>query len=321
MGEATFGTHIFSRGASKVILLIEGLSERITSRNITVTTAVESWHSWSYDVPTFSLAGLPYRMPTCKLHGRQHRSYSFKCSSTDGPPWWPGSNKLLGRLQATVRAAKEWVVSLHVSTSWSNSVPRQDGVWFGGVTLGGGGGGNGSCNNTSMGWAWEGARGRPGYGGVPVHQSSKRWNGASTNPLTALVIWFSGVWGLYAVLLTESPIVTKALTAGAIAVCGDLVAQAIEQRQDDSEPQLTKDKRRLLAVACDGLFVTGPGLHALYGALERLLPTSGGAGSAAVHVLIDTFVFDPLFVGSFFLVTGALERRSLIRDILPSMKR
>lgn len=83
-----------------------------------------------------------------------------------------------------------------------------------------------------------------------------------------------------------------------------------------------QDTRRLLAVGVDSVFVTGPALHTLYEFLERLVPTNtGGFLPAAFHVLVDTFVFDPIFVASFFCTTGLLESRSLKEDILPALRR
>lgn len=75
-------------------------------------------------------------------------------------------------------------------------------------------------------------------------------------------------------------------------------------------------------MAIDSILITGPALHALYGLLECLIPTAaGGFVPAASHLLIDTFVFDPMFVASFFCVTGILESRSLKQDVLPALRR
>ena len=83
-----------------------------------------------------------------------------------------------------------------------------------------------------------------------------------------------------------------------------------------------QDTRRLLAVGVDSVFVTGPALHTLYGLLEHVLPTnSGGFVPALWHLLVDTFVFDPMFVASFFCTTGILESRSFRRDIVPALRR
>lgn len=75
-------------------------------------------------------------------------------------------------------------------------------------------------------------------------------------------------------------------------------------------------------VVVDGALITGPALHALYGLLEHWMPTSGGEMFPALcHLLVDTLVFDPMFVVSFFCVTGVLENRALVSDVLPSLQR
>ncbi|KAG5188378.1 hypothetical protein JKP88DRAFT_234272 [Tribonema minus] len=72
----------------------------------------------------------------------------------------------------------------------------------------------------------------------------------------------------------------------------------------------------------DGVCITGPGLHFLYGLLESHIPTTaGGALPAAAHVLLDTFLFDPVFVCSFFFTTALFEGRSLRRDVAPRLAR
>lgn len=78
----------------------------------------------------------------------------------------------------------------------------------------------------------------------------------------------------------------------------------------------------MAAVAIDSVLITGPALHALYGLMERLVPTVGGGFlPAAAHLLVDTLVFDPIFVASFFCVTGMLQNRSLRQDVLPALRR
>lgn len=94
-----------------------------------------------------------------------------------------------------------------------------------------------------------------------------------------------------------------------------------DRDRDRDRISVSQDTRRQIAVVIDGL-ITGPALHALYGLLERLIPTAGGGFvSAASHLLIDTLVFDPMFVASFFCITGMLESRSLKQDVLPALRR
>eukprot|EP00904_Undaria_pinnatifida_P006171 jgi/Undpi1/2684/HiC_scaffold_13.g06062.m1 len=134
-------------------------------------------------------------------------------------------------------------------------------------------------------------------------------------------VWLSALWGLYAGWLKRSPLLTKAITSGVLALGGDTAAQCFEYHEQGGTGPFFKDTRRLLAVGVDSVFVTGPALHTLYEFLERLVPTNtGGFLPAAFHVLVDTFVFDPIFVASFFCTTGLLESRSLKEDILPALR-
>jgi hypothetical protein len=143
----------------------------------------------------------------------------------------------------------------------------------------------------------------------------------SSNPLKQ-------TWHHYLWLLASFPLITKALTAGFIAFVGDFAAQRFEHdhltkgssnsdSDSDSNSSSSSEAQRLrfrynklrsTAVIVDGVFITGPGLHVLYNLLESHIPTTaGGILPAALHVLLDTFLFDPVFVATFFCTTAALE--------------
>lgn len=77
----------------------------------------------------------------------------------------------------------------------------------------------------------------------------------------------------------------------------------------------------MLAVAIDSI-VTAPVLHAMYELMEFCIPTTGGGVlPAATHLVLDTFLLDPVFVACFFCTTGLLESRPLTTDVLPALKR
>lgn len=75
-----------------------------------------------------------------------------------------------------------------------------------------------------------------------------------------------------------------------------------------------------MAVFLEGLLVTGPGLHFLYGALEKWIPSQISLWNSVVHVAADEFLFDPLFVLGFFLICGVLEGKDVHQDIVPQIK-
>ncbi|CAM9707711.1 unnamed protein product [Choristocarpus tenellus] len=242
-------------------------------------------------------------------------------SSEIGTPWW-NTGTVVDALRATAQSTTPRVVA-GIGTLNCPSSTGEGKAWFGNVCHGGAKGGNVTISDSSTSEVDCVERGTPftgwtSFGGSPPPAQ----RGEFLGHLAVLVVWLPGLWGQYSGLLKSSPLLTKALTAGVIALLGDLVAQWFENHRSNRPlGPMVKDDKRLLAVAVDSMFFTGPGLHALYGVLERLVPTAGhGAVPAAVHVLVDTFMFDPIFVASFFCVTGFVEGRSFLRDILPNMK-
>lgn len=53
-------------------------------------------------------------------------------------------------------------------------------------------------------------------------------------------VWLSAMWGLYATSLRQSPMATKALTAGVLAVGGDIAAQCFEFKQSGRQGAFVK---------------------------------------------------------------------------------
>jgi len=185
----------------------------------------------------------------------------------------------------------------------------------------GGGNGNGGKINS-------------GFGGRDGADGEGRGEGGSTgNEAAGLMVLMMPLVLLlrrYSVLLESAPLLTKALSAACIGAMGDLICQIWENRTstklEDSSPKFysrfSLDPKRTFAVIFDGVCVTGPGLHLAYGILEHLIPTTGGGAlPALMHVCADTFMLDPLFVCSFFIMTGSFERKSLFKEILPQLKR
>lgn len=101
-----------------------------------------------------------------------------------------------------------------------------------------GGGGNGKSTNPGAGGnledgedeeEWEMRLGRElhesdGQVEVPLAGSLPSLN----IPRLAPWLWIPALWGVYAALLSKSPLVTKAITAGVLAFGGDLMAQGFE---------------------------------------------------------------------------------------------
>jgi hypothetical protein len=191
------------------------------------------------------------------------------------------------------------------------------------MVRGGGSGGDDGMIGGGGGGGWGGQGGQGSSGG-----SGKNGNGGGAVVLVAALSTFKSLWGQYAELLESKPVVTKAITAGLIALVGDVLAQLFEHKltcrrlaEGEEPPPLTLHLLRCLAVTVEGVAITGPGLHYLYSTLERLAPAQGGALAAFTHVAVDEFIFDPLFVLGFFFLCGAIEGKHLTREIVPQVRR
>lgn len=109
----------------------------------------------------------------------------------------------------------------------------------GGGCGGGGGGNNGTYGGVPAGDAMDGGGDRAadayvcssGGGSSSDGPSSAAELAPKERPPFAPWLWFSAIWGLYVVWLKQSPLVTKAVTAGVLALGGDTAAQFFEFRQ------------------------------------------------------------------------------------------
>ncbi|TFJ83962.1 hypothetical protein NSK_005057 [Nannochloropsis salina CCMP1776] len=199
-----------------------------------------------------------------------------------------------------------------------SSSPRGSTLWLSQDGLGlvrGGGGGGGNLS------------GGDGYGG---NGNGDNEHGASSGSLLLMAALgtFKSLWGQYAELLESKPVLTKAITAGLIALFGDLLAQVFEYKltcrrlaKGEEPAPFHLNFLRCLAVTIEGVVITGPGLHYLYTALESWMPAQRGFLAAFTHVAVDEFIFDPLFVLCFFFLCGLIEGKHLSRDIFPQVQR
>ena len=161
---------------------------------------------------------------------------------------------------------------------------------------------------------------------------SSRLRRTSSSSLSALSSWYSSA-------LERHELPTKCASSGVLAAVGDVVAQLVTAEYGNSIPTKAAfrlDKRRTLAMFADGLVVTAPLLHYVYGLYERIAPTEerregddesassapfgrmGRARAVAIHILLDNFVMVYLYVALMMAVTSLLEGRIL--TIIPEMK-
>jgi len=120
-----------------------------------------------------------------------------------------------------------------------------------------------------------------------------------------------GLLSWYLMQLEKYPVTTKAMTSALLTFFGDLFCQLVIEKS----PKL--DVKRLSMFTLLGLVLVGPTLHFWYLSLSKLVSGSG-AYSAGLRLLLDQFLFSPLFIGVFFSSLLTLEGRP--SEILPKLQ-
>jgi len=94
------------------------------------------------------------------------------------------------------------------------------------------------------------------------------------------------------------------------------------------------DLRRGIAFLIEGLVLSGPLMHWAYNFLEEIIPVGspldsrdnekrqkcGRSFAALAHVVADSIVLDPFFIGIAIAFTGILEGHSVWKTIIPQFK-
>ncbi|XP_031121754.1 protein Mpv17-like [Ipomoea triloba] len=123
-----------------------------------------------------------------------------------------------------------------------------------------------------------------------------------------------GKWSLltwYLSLLEKYPVWTKAITSAILTCVGDLICQL----WIDAAPSL--DGKRTFLFTFLGLVLVGPTLHFWYLYLSRLVTTPGASG-AFFRLLLDQFIFAPIFIGVFLSTLVTLEGRA--SQVIPKLQ-
>ncbi|KAF4359970.1 hypothetical protein F8388_004477 [Cannabis sativa] len=168
-----------------------------------------------------------------------------------------------------------------------------DGFRVSAVSGGGldGAGGNGGSGDGHYGGGGEGSGGGGGGGGG----GENNWSFLS---------WYLG-------LLAKYPVATKAVTSALLTLVGDLICQiAIDQ-----VPSL--DLKRTFLFTLLGLVLVGPTLHFWYFFLSKSVTLQGGSG-ALLRLLLDQFLFSPIFIGVFLSTLVTLEGRP--EQVVPKLQ-
>ncbi|PSS15753.1 Protein sym-1 like [Actinidia chinensis var. chinensis] len=123
-----------------------------------------------------------------------------------------------------------------------------------------------------------------------------------------------GNWTLlswYLSLLEKHPVLTKAVTSAFLTFIGDLICQVMI----DQVPSL--DLKRTFLFTLLGLVLVGPTLHFWYLYLSKLVTMSGASG-AFLRLLLDQFLFSPIFIGVFLSTLITLEGRP--SEVVPKLQ-
>uniref|UniRef100_A0A1E1WXI2 Mitochondrial inner membrane protein Mpv17 n=1 Tax=Amblyomma aureolatum TaxID=187763 RepID=A0A1E1WXI2_9ACAR len=128
-------------------------------------------------------------------------------------------------------------------------------------------------------------------------------------------------WGLYARVMRAHPVKTQLITTATVMLSGDLIAQKVLERR------ATIDVPRAARFFIMGIGFVGPVLRVWYLTLERVVGVGGGRAVVIKKVLLDQGVFTPMFIPSFLVTLGTLQRRSwedikrtVRTDYLPILK-
>ncbi|XP_010420790.1 PREDICTED: protein sym-1 [Camelina sativa] len=115
----------------------------------------------------------------------------------------------------------------------------------------------------------------------------------------------------YLALLSDSPVLTKAVTSALLTLIGDLICQLTIDKTS------SLDKKRTLTFTVLGLGLVGPALHFWYLYLSKVVTASGLSG-AVIRLLLDQFVFAPIFVGVFLSAVVTLEGKP--SNVIPKLQ-
>ncbi|KAF8369681.1 hypothetical protein HHK36_032293 [Tetracentron sinense] len=140
-----------------------------------------------------------------------------------------------------------------------------------------------------------GVGGTGGFGGSGDGNSGDGDEGEDGGSNWSLLSWYLAV-------LKKYPVLTKAVTSAFLTLIGDLTCQLLIDQVS------SLDLKRTFLFTLLGLVLVGPTLHFWYLSLSKLVPLPGAAG-ALLRLLLDQFLFAPIFIGVFLSTLVTLEGR------------
>ncbi|PWA65396.1 mpv17/PMP22 [Artemisia annua] len=123
-----------------------------------------------------------------------------------------------------------------------------------------------------------------------------------------------GKWSFvswYLTILEAHPVWTKAITSALLTFVGDLICQIVIDKKQ------SPDFKRVSIFTFLGMALVGPTLHFWYLYLSKLVTMTGASG-ALLRLVIDQFIFAPVFIGVFLSTLVTLEGSP--SQVLPKLK-
>ncbi|CAL5193255.1 unnamed protein product [Lathyrus oleraceus] len=143
--------------------------------------------------------------------------------------------------------------------------------------------------------------GSGGTGGTAGNGGSGGWNsGGNESEEDGGGKWSFLSW--YMALLAKYPVPVKALTSAILTLIGDLICQLVIDKVQ------TPDWKRTFLFTLLGIVLVGPTLHFWYLYLSQLVTLPGTSG-ALLRLVLDQFLFSPMFIGVFLATLVTLEGR------------
>ncbi|WJX78066.1 hypothetical protein P8452_61323 [Trifolium repens] len=142
--------------------------------------------------------------------------------------------------------------------------------------------------------------GSGGTGGTGGNGGSGGWNSGDNESDDRGEKWSFLSW--YLALLAKYPVAVKALTSAILTLIGDLICQLVIDKVQ------TPDLKRTFLFTLLGIVLVGPTLHFWYLYLSKLVTLSGTSG-AILRLVLDQFLFAPIFIGVFLSSLVTLEGR------------
>lgn len=113
-----------------------------------------------------------------------------------------------------------------------------------------------------------------------------------------------GLWGSYNKLLQQYPLLVKAITTALLSAVGNLICQfGVEGKSE-------LDWKRFNTFTALGFVWVAPCLHFWFGALNRIVTSSGNSG-ALMRMALDQLGFAPLFISSMIAILSGLDGKSV----------